>query len=94
MTRPQAEIDNFMASNQVTVKGRDVPRPVMYFEEAGFPDVVMGALRKQGFDKPTCIQAVGWPIALSGRDMVGIAQTGSGKTLAVSLRACFTLCYS
>ena len=25
----------------------------------------------------------GWPIALSGRDLVGIAQTGSGKTLAV-----------
>ena len=26
----------------------------------------------------------GWPAALSGRDLVGIAQTGSGKTLAVS----------
>ena len=41
--------------------------------------------RKQGFEEPTAIQAQGWPIALSGRDMVGIAQTGSGKTLAVSL---------
>lgn len=40
--------------------------------------------RKQGYDEPTPIQAQGWPIALSGRDMVGIAQTGSGKTLAVS----------
>lgn len=39
--------------------------------------------RKQGFMEPTPIQAQGWPIALSGRDMVGIAQTGSGKTLAV-----------
>ena len=39
--------------------------------------------RKQGFNEPTAIQAQGWPIALSGRDMVGIAQTGSGKTLAV-----------
>lgn len=37
------------------------------------------------FSVPTAIQAQGWPIALSGRDMVGIAQTGSGKTLAVSL---------
>jgi len=34
---------------------------------------------------PTAIQAQGWPIALSGRDMVGIAQTGSGKTLAVCI---------
>ncbi|KAI9325289.1 putative ATP-dependent RNA helicase DDX5-like protein [Zopfochytrium polystomum] len=29
----------------------------------------------------------GWPMALSGRDMVGIAQTGSGKTLAYILPA-------
>lgn len=33
---------------------------------------------------PTVIQSVAWPIALSGRDMVGIAKTGSGKTLGVS----------
>lgn len=41
--------------------------------------------RKQGFSAPTAIQAQGWPIALSGNDMVGIAKTGSGKTLAVSI---------
>jgi hypothetical protein len=41
--------------------------------------------RKSGFNEPTSIQAQGWPIAMSGRDMVGIAQTGSGKTLAVSM---------
>lgn len=40
--------------------------------------------RKQGFDFPTAIQAQGWPIAMSGLNMVGIAKTGSGKTLAVS----------
>lgn len=38
-------------------------------------------------EKPTCIQAQGWPIALSGRNMVGIAQTGSGKTLAYIMPA-------
>ena len=30
---------------------------------------------------------MGWPVALSGRDMVGIAETGSGKTLAFLLPA-------
>ena len=40
--------------------------------------------RKSGFEAPTAIQCQGWPIAMSGRDMVGIAQTGSGKTLSVS----------
>lgn len=40
-----------------------------------------------GYQKPTPIQAVSWPIALSGRDLVGIAQTGSGKTLSYILPA-------
>lgn len=47
----------------------------------------MREILKQGFPSPTPIQAQGWPIALSGRDMVGIAQTGSGKTLAYILPA-------
>lgn len=69
------------------MKGRDVPAPSMYFEEGGFPDYAMKEILKQGFPHPTPIQAQGWPIALSGRDMVGIAQTGSGKTLAYILPA-------
>lgn len=44
-------------------------------------------MRAQGFSKPTAIQSQGWPIALSGRDLVGVAQTGSGKTLAYMLPA-------
>jgi len=40
--------------------------------------------RREGFETPTIIQAQGWPIAMSGHNMVGVAQTGSGKTLAVS----------
>lgn len=46
---------------------------------------VMEVIGKQNWTEPTPIQAQGWPLALSGKDMVGIAQTGSGKTLAVSL---------
>lgn len=43
----------------------------------------MDVLMQQNFKEPTAIQAQGFPLALSGRDMVGIAQTGSGKTLSV-----------
>ena len=65
------------------VKGRKVPKPVSTFEESGYPRHVVDALYGQGFKEPTPIQAQGWPMALSGRDFVGIAQTGSGKTLGV-----------
>jgi ATP-dependent RNA helicase DDX5/DBP2 len=41
----------------------------------------------EGFTEPTPIQAQGWPIAMSGKDMVGVAQTGSGKTLGVSFHS-------
>lgn len=49
-----------------------------------FSAYVMDVINKQNFTEPTPIQAQGWPLALSGKDMVGIAQTGSGKTLSVS----------
>merc|ERR1719235_753828 len=45
----------------------------------------MHSITNAGFPAPSPIQSVGWPAALSGRDMVGIAQTGSGKTLAYLL---------
>lgn len=51
----------------------------------------MDALMDQNFTEPTPIQCQGFPLALSGRDMVGIAQTGSGKTLAVCILP-FYLC--
>ena len=38
-----------------------------------------------GFETPTEIQAAAFPVILSGKDMVGIAQTGTGKTFAYML---------
>ncbi|KAK3919573.1 putative ATP-dependent RNA helicase DDX17 [Frankliniella fusca] len=85
--RTPQEVAAYRSSVEITVKGVDVPQPIMYFEEVNFPDYVTAEIRKQGFSQPTPIQAQGWPIAMSGRDMVGIAQTGSGKTLAYILPA-------
>ncbi|CAM9501481.1 unnamed protein product [Ectocarpus sp. 8 AP-2014] len=59
----------------------------MTFEEASMPEYVLREVLKQGFPKPTPIQSQGWPMALLGRDMVGISATGSGKTLAFLLPA-------
>ena len=47
----------------------------------------MAEVRRQNYAAPTAVQAQGWPIALSGRDFVGIAKTGSGKTLGFVMPA-------
>lgn len=47
----------------------------------------MQEITRAGFVEPTAIQAQGWPMALKGRDLIGIAETGSGKTLAYLLPA-------
>lgn len=81
----QPDIDTFFKSNEITLRGTELPAPNTEFHDDIFPDYVMSSVRRQGFEKPTAIQATSWPIALSGRDMVGIAKTGSGKTLAYIL---------
>ncbi|CAH1130000.1 unnamed protein product [Ceutorhynchus assimilis] len=85
--RSYYEVEEWRKSKEITLKGKNVPAPVLSFEEAGFPDYVISELRKQGFKNPTPIQSQGWPLALSGKDMVGIASTGSGKTLSYILPA-------
>lgn len=82
--RSKEEVAQFRENAEITVKGVNVPNPIQYFEEGNFPPYVMEGIRRQGYSQPTAIQAQGWPIALSGRDLVAIAQTGSGKTLGVS----------
>ncbi|XP_061740270.1 probable ATP-dependent RNA helicase DDX5 isoform X1 [Nerophis ophidion] len=85
--RPMQEVENYRRVKTITVKGRNCPNPIVNFHEASFPTYVMDVINKQNWTEPTPIQAQGWPLALSGHDMVGIAQTGSGKTLSYLLPA-------
>ncbi|XP_046739463.1 probable ATP-dependent RNA helicase DDX43 [Diprion similis] len=65
-----------------------IPNPVETFEQAfqDYPEI-LEEIRKQGFSKPSPIQCQAWPVLLSGKDLIGIAQTGTGKTLAFLLPA-------
>jgi ATP-dependent RNA helicase DDX5/DBP2 len=81
------EVEEFRRSQDIKVQGRGVPRPVRTFDEAGFPEYIMSSIHAQGFTTPTPIQCQAWPMALSGRDVVAIAQTGSGKTISFALPA-------
>src|SRR4029079_13266819 len=55
------------------------------FSSLGLSAAILEILRGIGFQNPTPIQAAVIPLALSGRDIIGLAQTGSGKTAAFSL---------
>lgn len=85
--RSEEEVEIFRMNKEITVSGNNIPRPNQVFDEGNFPDHIMNTIKEQGWIEPTGIQAQGWPIALSGRDMVGIASTGSGKTVAYMLPA-------
>ena len=65
-----------------------IPNPVRTFDEGflHYPEI-LSELKRAGFSNPSPIQMQGWPIALQGLDLIGIAQTGTGKTLAFLLPA-------
>ncbi|XP_037545631.1 probable ATP-dependent RNA helicase DDX17 [Nematolebias whitei] len=83
----QYDVEEFRRKKEITVRGSGCPKPVTAFHHAHFPQYVMDVLMHQNFKEPTAIQSQGFPVAMSGKDMVGIAQTGSGKTLAYLLPA-------
>ena len=52
------------------------------FNELGIGRELLAALAERNFAHPTPIQRDVIPVALEGKDVVGIAETGTGKTLA------------
>ncbi|WP_338663794.1 DEAD/DEAH box helicase [Pararoseomonas sp. SCSIO 73927] len=55
------------------------------FNELGLAAPLLRALEEEGYTTPTPIQAQAIPAAITGRDVLGIAQTGTGKTAAFAL---------
>nr|XP_037288793.1 ATP-dependent RNA helicase p62-like [Rhipicephalus microplus] len=86
--RSMAEVEAYRNANGVSVKENDVPKPILALEESNFLDYVIKAIGAQrDYMSPTCIEAYCWPIALSCRNFLGIAETGSHKALAYVLPA-------
>ncbi len=55
------------------------------FSDLNLSKQLLRALDDLGFENPTPIQEKSFPVIMSGRDAVGIAQTGTGKTFAYLL---------
>jgi superfamily II DNA/RNA helicase len=55
------------------------------FAELGLSPKVQAAIEAAGYSTPTPIQEAAIPVAVTGRDVLGIAQTGTGKTASFVL---------
>ena len=59
--------------------------PPKTFQDLGIIDSLCDACTALGYKVPTPIQSEAIPLALEGRDLIGLAETGSGKTAAFAL---------
>ncbi|MDQ6992347.1 MAG: DEAD/DEAH box helicase [Mariprofundus sp.] len=55
------------------------------FSELGLSEPILQAVKDQGYENATPIQAATIPLMMEGRDVLGQAQTGTGKTGAFAL---------
>ena len=78
----QDDVMNYREELEVQVSRPDAPRPIRNFDQAGFDSTLLKEIHNCGYETPTAIQAQAIPIALSGKDLIGLAKTGSGKTFA------------
>ncbi|MCX7997685.1 MAG: DEAD/DEAH box helicase [Leptospiraceae bacterium] len=54
----------------------------MKFEELNLHENLLKAIQELNFEKMTPIQEIAIPLALEGKDIMGLAQTGTGKTIS------------
>lgn len=57
----------------------------MNFSDLNLNNTILRAIEDVGYTQPTPIQEKAFPVIMSGKDIVGIAQTGTGKTWAYLL---------
>ncbi|KAJ5140118.1 ribosomal RNA processing protein [Penicillium atrosanguineum] len=94
-----APVEESDASSTHSQSGEEAPKPdevdasaedtttavPKSFKELGIIDSLCEACETMGYKAPTPIQAESIPLALQGRDLIGLAETGSGKTAAFAL---------
>ena len=61
------------------------PEAAVSFSDLKLAPEVLDAVRDAGYTHPTPIQQQAIPLALAGRDLIGLAQTGTGKTAGFTL---------
>ncbi|KAK7206939.1 P-loop containing nucleoside triphosphate hydrolase protein [Myxozyma melibiosi] len=75
----------FKEDFNISTKGGSLPNPMRSWAESGLPTPLLRVVEQVGYDEPSAIQRAAIPIALSCRDLIGVAETGSGKTASFVL---------
>jgi hypothetical protein len=83
-TRSDISVEEWRQQQQITVSDQSAPDPYREFSQTPFGSVIQQALTREGFAKPTAIQAQAWSIGIAGKDMISIAKTGSGACVFAS----------
>ncbi|HYG52278.1 MAG TPA: DEAD/DEAH box helicase [Flavobacteriales bacterium] len=76
---------NRLAYNREDYLCTRIMHPATTFEDLNLNSSLQKALNEMDFVYPTTIQRNVFPVAMSGKDVLGIAQTGTGKTFAYLL---------
>jgi ATP-dependent RNA helicase DDX47/RRP3 len=85
--KAQEEEEEAEAAEEVPAPAEDEEEAVApkSFRDLGIIDALAESCEAMGYTKPTPIQTESIPLALQGRDIIGLAETGSGKTAAFAL---------
>lgn len=90
ITRPQSRSntpiqDRDEAPEEPPNVAETAEAPTRSFQDLGIIDPLCDACAALGYKSPTPIQNEAIPLAIQGRDLIGLAETGSGKTAAFAL---------
>jgi len=78
-------INESLFINKATALKVEEYKPKHIFADFGLAEKLLANLAKKGFINPSPIQDQAIPIALEGKDVIGVANTGTGKTAAFLL---------
>jgi ATP-dependent RNA helicase RhlE len=78
-------IDNQQTITTLPPAAEPVVEEALSFADLNLHPTILEAIRDAGYTSPTPIQRDAIPLALKGRDIMGLAQTGTGKTAAFTL---------
>lgn len=80
-----SQVARLRKNDSVIIRGKHTLKPVVEWNQLGFPLAISNILQSLNFQSPTPIQCEALPHIMDGRDFIGIAKTGSGKTIAFLL---------